>query len=490
VSEVLEAIKNGERVHVFEGETDVEAARKLGLTATTNFGGALKFSDKLVPFFSGATVIVNQDNDERGKEHALDVALRLHGTADVIKLMPPFESVGEGGDFKDWLANGGTKEKYLQMVDQMPLYRPELSEALVVGTLLSDVESKPIRWCWKQRIALGKLNMLDGDPGLGKSLVGVDLGARVSVGAKMPDGTDGIGPCGVVLLSAEDDLADTVRPRWIKAGGDPTRLLHVFQIKAGGKERTVTIPEDVSVIEAAIKRVGARVVIIDPLSAFWGPNVRTHIDTDVRQALNPLKDMAERLDVAVIMVRHLNKSHSGNAIYRGGGSIGIIGAARSGLIVGKHPENDSIRIVAPSKVNISKEAPSLSFTITSDGEDEPPRIVWGGKTDVQANDLAVAPQSEEKRTALEDAKEWLAELLDGGSVEAEVVETKARKAEIKMATLRRAKKKVNVVSEKIGDKWYWMLPIPPDDGGGQGAQGGGGKEDAHLQKMSILKKVR
>jgi len=316
LSEVLEAIKNGEPVHIFEGETDADAARELGLIATTNFGGALKFSERLVPFFSGGTVIVNQDNDGPGKEHALDVALRLHGTTSVTKMIPPLPGVGEGGDFKDWLADGGTKEKYLEIVEEQPAFVPTL-ESIEIGTLIDDVESKPYQWLWKPRLAFGKLNMIDGDPGRGKSLLALDLGARASVGAKMPDstlGTLGDAKVGVVLMSAEDDLADTVRPRWLKAGGDPKKLLHLFQVRQGGKERVVTIPEDIPAIEQAIMRIDAKVVIVDPLSAFWGPNVRTNIDTDVRQALNPLKDMAERLDVAVLMVRHLNKSHSGNAI--------------------------------------------------------------------------------------------------------------------------------------------------------------------------------
>jgi hypothetical protein len=183
----------------------------------------------------------------------------------------------------------------------------------------------------------------------------------------------------------------------------------------------------------------------------------------------------------MLMVRHLNKSHSGNAIYRGGGSIGIIGAARTGLLIGKHPEDESIRIAAPSKTNISKEAPSLTFTIHSESDDDPPKIIWGQETDVTADDMAKSPPDEDKRSALEDAKEFLLELLSSGPVEAEAVHAKARSREIKFATLRRAKKALKVESDKEGDAWFWRLPNGDDE-----LDPGGGKEGVHKQKDGHL----
>ena len=490
LSEVLDAIKNGDPVHIFEGETDADAARNLGLVATTNFGGAGKFSDKLVPFFSGATVIVNQDNDDPGKEHALDVALRLHGTASVTKVMPPFPGVAEGGDFKDWLDAGGSVEEYLRIVESAPEFVP--SGALAgygpVGTLVSEVEKKPIRWFWRRRIAQGKLNIVDGDPGLGKSLVVLDLAARASRGADMPDGSAGIPESGVVLMSAEDDIADTVRPRWERAGGDPAKLLHLFQVVRNGQERAVTIPDDLPLIEEAVERISASVVIIDPVSAFWSPDVRTHIDTEVRRALNPLKDMAERLDVTVILVRHLNKTHGGNALYRGQGSIGIIGACRCGLMIGEHPNDESIRVLAPHKTNISKKAASLRFTIHSESDDDPPKVVWGQEIDVKATDMARPPVDEEKRSALSDAVDFLMEALASGPVKADELYATAKRREISARTLRRAKDQLGVEVFRQDNVWFWRLPDGPSDG--DGSQGGQPTEFGHLghldEKVAVL----
>jgi hypothetical protein len=406
--EVIQGIRDGKTIHGFEGEPDVDEARALGLIATTNLGGAGKFTADIAPYFLGADVVINADADKDGDKHRQDTPRKLMSVAKSIKVMPPFDGVGEGGDFRDWIKNGGTVNEYLEMARAQPFFTPGAPRP--VGTLIADVESRPYRWLWKPRLAFGKINIIDGDPGRGKSMLGLDIAARASSGNPMPDGTlgtRGAERLGVVLLSAEDDLEDTVRPRWLEAGGDETKLLHLFMFEdESGKERIVTIPNNTEVLERAVERMDAGVVIVDPLAAFWSPGVRTDADTEVRQALNPLKDMAERLDVAVILVRHLNKSGGANAIYRGAGSIGIIGAARSGILIGKHPEDDSIRVAAPSKINIAKEAPALTYTIASKSEDEPPKIIWGDEIDLRADELT-RPPDEEKRSALEDAQEWL-----------------------------------------------------------------------------------
>jgi len=330
------------------------------------------------------------------------------------------------------------------------------------GVLLSDVVPERVRWLWKGRIALGKLNLVDGDPGTGKSAATTDLAARVSVGKVWPDGTEcKVG--GVVILSAEDGLADTIRPRFDAAGGDPSKAVAVSTVPdAEGNERQIAIPGDLHVIEAAIERVGAVLVVIDPLMAFLPGDVNSHRDQDVRRALAPLARLAERTGAAVVVIRHLNKGTGGNALYRGGGSIGIVGAARSGLLIAKHPEDDGRRVLASIKSNLAAPAPSLVFALSST-ESGAVRVDWKGESSLDASALLSAPTDPEERSALEEAKDFVREILDDGPVAAKDAESEGRQAGIEPRTLKRAKQKLGVVSERqggIGERgsWYWRLP--------------------------------
>jgi hypothetical protein len=331
------------------------------------------------------------------------------------------------------------------------------------GILLSEVFPERVRWLWEGRIALGKLNLVDGDPGTGKSAATTDLAARVSVGRPWPDGSR----CeagGVVILSAEDGLADTIRPRFDAAGGDPSRAVAVSTIPdAEGNERQIAIPDDLHVIEATIGRVGAVLVVIDPLMAFLPGEVNSHRDQDVRRALAPLARLAERSGAAIVVVRHLNKGTGGNALYRGGGSIGIVGAARSGLLIAKHPEDDGRRVLASIKSNLAPPAPSLVFGLAS-AESGAVRVDWKGESNLDAAALLSAPTDHEERSALSEAQEFLREVLSDGPQAASAVKREADSAGIAKRTLDRARQSLGVVSEREGEhgkrgggRWFWRL---------------------------------
>jgi hypothetical protein len=336
----------------------------------------------------------------------------------------------------------------------------EYEEDKEVGVLMSDVESEEVRWLWDRRIPLGKLTVLEGDPDWGKSAITMDLAARVTTGKPMPHDTlDHIGPLdtlepldllgGVVILNAEDGLGDTIRPRLEAAGANLTKVLALPPMK--DDKNIISIPEDIPLIEKAIERVSARLLIVDPLSAFMrgDPNK----DSDVRKALTPLAKMAEHKDVAVLVVRHFNKNTDTRALYRGGGSIGIIGAARSALAVAPHPNDDELRVLVSQKGNLSKKAQSLAYTIVT-AENGAARIEWRGTVDLNADDLLNTNKTEEAR-----AKAWIADKLKDGPVLAAKVEEDRKEANISESTLKRAKKKLPIVSKKDGpnDEWRWHL---------------------------------
>ena len=338
--------------------------------------------------------------------------------------------------------------------------RPE-----VIGKLLSSVEPEEVSWLWPSWLALGKLALVDGDPGLGKSAMTLDLAARVSSGETFPDGAE-CGPAGVVLLSAEDGLADTIRPRLDTAGADTSKILALATVPdEDGHDRLLSIPEDLALIEKGIRRVGARLVVVDPLMAFLSGDTNSHRDQDVRRALAPLAGLAERTGTAVLVVRHLNKAAANNPLYRGGGSIGIIGAARMAFVVGKDPQDENRRVLASTKNNLAPPPQSLMFGL-EEAESGSVRVNWLGQSEVSAKDLLATPQDQEHADARGEAVEFLEEILSGGPVPAAQVKEEAEDAAISERTLARAKKTLRVMSYREGEtgsrgrgQWLWKLPV-------------------------------
>lgn len=332
------------------------------------------------------------------------------------------------------------------------------------GVLLSEVSPERVRWLWPGRIARGKLNLIDGDPGTGKSAMTTDLAARVSVGKAWPDGEE----CergGVVICSAEDGLADTIRPRFDAAGGDPSKAVALSTVPdSEGNGRQLTIPDDLGAIEAAIGRVGALLVVVDPLMAFLPGTTDSYKDQHIRRALAPLARLAEGTGVAVVVVRHLNKSQGGNALYRGGGSIGIVGAARSGLLVAKHPEDEGRRVLAPIKSNLAAPARSLVFGLDA-ADNGAVGVTWQGESSLNAEALLSAPPDTEERSALTEAQGFLRGVLAEGPKPAAEVRREADSEGHSKRTLDRARHSLEVASERRGEPgrrgggtWYWRLP--------------------------------
>jgi hypothetical protein len=367
-----------------------------------------------------------------------------------------------------------------------------------IGKLLSSVEPEEVSWLWPSWLALGKLALVDGDPGLGKSAMTLDLAARVSAGQTFPDGA----PCepgGVVLLSAEDGLADTIRPRLDAAGADTSKILALATVPdENGHDRLLSIPEDIPIIEKGIRRVEASLLIMDPLMAFLSGDANSHRDQDVRRALAPFAGLAERTGAAVLVVRHLNKGAANNPLYRGGGSIGIIGAARMAFVVGKDPKDENRRVLASTKNNLAMPPQSLMFGL-EEAESGSVRVNWLGHSEVSAKDLLATSQDQEHADARSEAVEFLNDVLADGPLPAKQVVEEADEAEISEKTLRRAKKLLDVIAyresaagEKRGSgRWMWKLPMVKlvEDGvqgGHQDVQGGQGTlkdKVGHLEQV-------
>lgn len=319
-------------------------------------------------------------------------------------------------------------------------------------------------WLWRPYIARGAITLLDGDPGLGKSTLALDLTARVSRGWSMPPGGGSVSgkPAGVVILSAEDDPRRVIRPRLDAAGADLDRIGVVHGVTEGQAERPIRFPDDLPLIEPAASEISADLIIVDPIMAFLAGSVDAHRDSDIRRVLHDLKRFAESSGAAVLVLRHLNKLNAGPSIYRGGGSIGIIGAARSGLLVGRDPKDPDIRVLAGVKNNLGPLPQSLAFTVEPAGESS--RIGWIGPVALDADDVVTNAGSAKGK--LEQCCEALANMLTGCSHAAGEAEKALVGAGFSASTIRRAKDKLSVVSFRADfadGEWFWRLPAAGED---------------------------
>ncbi len=339
---------------------------------------------------------------------------------------------------------------------------------------MSDVAPEPVTWLWQDYLPIGKLVVLDGDPGLGKSMLTIDLGARVSTGRPMPDGAAPVKGA-VLILSAEDGLADTIRPRIDAAGGDPDQIITITEISYGTPDgpqsRPVRIPGDLAAVENVISEHAVVLVVVDVLMAYLTGDVNSHRDQDVRRALHPVAMMAERAGCCVVVLRHLNKAGGQSAVYRGGGSIGIVGAARAGFMVGLDPSDDTgqRRVLAPVKCNLSAEPPALAYRIVADDFSGCARIVWDGISEHKASGLLAEPGDPEDRTERDEAAKWLTGYLTDhcGEARAGDVFKAGRMDGHAERTLKRARKRAGVTSTAagFGQGTVWRLvPSGPHPG--------------------------
>jgi hypothetical protein len=320
---------------------------------------------------------------------------------------------------------------------------------------LSQVVPRLVAWLWLRRLALGKLAILDGDPGLGKSLLTLDLCARLTTGRPFPDETPGPGPANVIVLSGEDDVEDTITPRLRALGAD---LARVFTPRAEDGTGPLSFPSRLDALDRALSESRARLVVLDPVVAFLDRGIVSSNDQSVRRALTPLAGLAARHQCAVLLVRHLNKSGNLHSVYRGGGSIGFVGACRSAWLVARDPGDPDRRVLAQVKNNLAAPRPSLAFTLAVDGEGPP--LAWLGASDLTADELLVAARPAARPRSR--ACDLLEELLGDGPRTAEEVMALTRERGLAERTVNRAKKDLAIQSLRVclqGQRSsYWLLP--------------------------------
>lgn len=329
---------------------------------------------------------------------------------------------------------------------------------LAITRRIDEIDRELLEWLWPGRIPLGKLTLLAGDPGLGKSFVTLDMAARVSKGDAWPDApllkqTPG----GVLLFNAEDDLADTIAPRLDKAGADGKRIVAVEGVSFLDKRRHFSLEIDLPRMEEVLAgHPGTRLVVIDPIAAYCG-KVDSHKNTDVRGLLAPLAELASRHRVAVVTVTHLSKSGGTKAVYRAMGSLAFAAAARAVWAIVKDTNDPNRRLFLPAKLNLARDPDGLAYRI-DDG-----RVAWEYEPVKMHADEAIAAEAKEaasveRGSVCRAAAAWLRERLGDGVVPTSEVIADAKEQDISERTLRRAFKQLGGRSKKDGS-WCWTLAV-------------------------------
>lgn len=323
----------------------------------------------------------------------------------------------------------------------------------------STLVAEPVEWMWPGRLPIGALVMIDGDPGLGKSTLVYDIAARVSKGRAMPDGSPGVDASFVIVANAEDDPHRVIAPRLDAAGADRERIV----IPAIG-DMPYLDEAWLARLEALAVQTGARLLTIDPLTAFLPPGTNTYRDSEVRHVLRPLADLAQRHRLTVLLVRHPTKNTDTKMLYRGGGSIGIIAAARAGFVLAEDPtdRNDATRrVLAATKMNLARMPRTIRLQVCDPEGDEMPVIRWGDEIDLAADELVNIVRRPASRR--DEAKTFLLDALAAGPVPSVEVLELADDEGIADKTLRRAARELGVQMSRIGGSdghHVWSLPTP------------------------------
>lgn len=360
--------------------------------------------------------------------------------------------------------------------DQHESDRQARKQPSLVTRCAAEIEPKRIDYLWPGRIARGKHTAIAGEPGDGKSQLSVFIAAMVTTGGEWPCG-EGRAPVGnVIIFNAEDGADDTIVPRLIAAGADLKRvhIVNAVMQEDGKGRRSFNLQSDLALLEKKIAEIGeVALVNIDPVSSYMG-KTDSHKNSEVRGALEPLSEMAERMRVAILSVTHFSKtgaSNNGKALHRFIGSIAFVGAPRAAFAVIQDTENEGRMLLLLAKTNMGAKPQGLAYRLAQrivgqEGEGIVASYVAFDSTPVtvSADEAMRASEDGSDREAAGEAEEFLRDKLSAGSAPAKEAEEDARALMIMPRTLRRARKKLGVISRRESEgrdgrgHWMWSLP--------------------------------
>ena len=308
---------------------------------------------------------------------------------------------------------------------------------------MSEIQSQEVSWLWYPFIPYGKLTIIQGDPGDGKITFVLNIAAKLSRGEGLDSEMKLSEPVNVIYQSAEDGLADTVKPRLELAGADCERILVIDE-----KEKSLSMVDER--LEKAIVQTKARMLILDPIQAYLGGGMNMNRANEARDMTKKLGALAEKYQCAIVLIGHMNKAAGNKAVYRGMGSIDFFAVARSVLLVGRVEGEPNIRAVVQIKNNLAAFGHPKAFALSEDG------FQWLGDYEITADEVlgGIAP----KANKMEQAKHMLRELaLTSNAVLSKEIFDMADEQGISKRTLENAKKELGIRAKKINNSWYWEL---------------------------------
>ncbi len=374
------------------------------------------------------------DADKAGEDACKRLAALLPDTVSVTRIQPCMK------DWNDVLVHRAEipNRNYFKSIVLKEPSKPETVKII----RMSDVELTPVEWLWKPYLPFGKLSVLQGNPGEGKTYFAMHLAAACTNGKLLPN-MEHMEPFNVIYQTAEDGLGDTVKPRLIEAGADLDRVLVIDD-----SDVQLTLSDER--IEKAIIENNARLVIIDPIQAYLGADVDMNRANEARDMTKKLAALAEKYQCAIVLVGHMNKAAGNKAAYRGMGSIDFFAVARSVLLVGRVEGEANIRAVVQIKNNLAAFGHPKAFELSEDG------FHWLGDYEITADEVlgGIAP----KANKLEQAKRLLRELAETkNAMQSNEIFNFAEERSISRRTLENAKKEMGIRAKRINNSWYWEL---------------------------------
>ena len=311
---------------------------------------------------------------------------------------------------------------------------------------MSEIQMREVEWLWYPYLPFGKLTIIQGDPGEGKTTFALRLAAACSTGRPMP-GMESLSPFNVIYQSAEDGLEDTIKPRLTEAGADQERVINIREDK-----KSLHLLD--SRIEKAILQCDAKLLILDPLQGYLGERIDMNRANESREVMKAIGQVAQRTGCAIVLVGHLNKATGMSSAYRGLGSIDFRAVARSVLVVGRLRKNKNIRVIVHDKSSLAPEGKSLAFNL---GNEEGFRWL-DGYDGISAEDLLSGISSQQETKTMQ-AEEIIRTMLeDGTEIPGEEIVQAAARKQISRRTVNEAKKNIaGIVSRKVGTKWMWSI---------------------------------
>lgn len=311
---------------------------------------------------------------------------------------------------------------------------------------LSEIKTEEVKWLWYPYIPFGKVTIVQGDPGEGKTTFVLSVIAALTRGEALPECETGLPQMNVIYQTAEDGLADTIKPRLEAVGADCSRVQTIDDSKS-----MLTLTDQR--LEEAIYSTDAGLLVLDPLQAYLGSGVDMHRANEIRPIMKKLSAVAERTGCAVVLIGHMNKASGMKSGYRGLGSIDFTAAARSILVVGRIQDEPTVRVIQQSKNSLAPEGKSIAFELDPEHGFQ---WKWKGACEITVDELlSGGGQVQTKTMQMEDE---LKRILNAGEISAEKILLRADELGISERTLKIAKKNLSIVSVKRGDQWYWKLP--------------------------------